>query len=138
MKILVTGGAGYIGSHTVVELQNAGYDAVVVDNLCNSSEKSLQRVEKITGRPVPFYRADILDRVALEKIFAQEKIDAVIHFAGLKAVGESVQKPWEYYENNISGTLTLVDVMRKHGVKNIIFSSSATVYGKPAFVPITE
>lgn len=138
MKILVTGGAGYIGSHTVVELQNAGYDAVVVDNLSNSSEKSLQRVEKITSKPVPFYKADVLDRAALEEIFAKEKIDAVIHFAGLKAVGESVQKPWEYYENNISGTLTLVDVMRKHGVKNIIFSSSATVYGNPAFVPITE
>ena len=138
MKILVTGGAGYIGSHTVVELQNAGYDAVVVDNLSNSSEKSLQRVEKITGRTVPFYKADILDRAAMEEIFSKEKIDAVIHFAGLKAVGESVRRPWEYYENNISGTLTLVDVMRKHGVKNIIFSSSATVYGNPTFVPITE
>ena len=103
MKILVTGGAGYIGSHTVVELQNAGYDVVVVDNLSNSSEKSLQRVEKITGKAVPFYKVDILDRAALEKIFDTEKIDAVIHFAGLKAVGESVQKPWEYYENNISG-----------------------------------
>lgn len=138
MAILVTGGAGYIGSHTVVELQNAGYDVVVVDNLANSSEKSLQRVEKITGKPVKFYKADILDREALEKIFAQEDIDSCIHFAGLKAVGESVQKPWEYYENNIAGTLTLVDVMRKHGVKNIIFSSSATVYGDPAMIPITE
>ncbi len=138
MKILVTGGAGYIGSHTVVELQNAGYEAVVLDNLSNSSEKVLGRVEKLTGKAVPFYKADILDRAALEKIFDEEKPDAVIHFAGLKAVGESVQKPWEYYENNISGTLTLVDVMRKHGVKNIIFSSSATVYGDPAFVPITE
>ena len=123
MAILVTGGAGYIGSHTVVELQNAGYEVVVVDNLSNSSEKSLERVEKITGKPVKFYKADILDREALEKIFAQEKIDSCIHFAGLKAVGESVQKPWEYYENNIAGTLTLVDVMRKNGVKNIIFSS---------------
>ena len=138
MKILVTGGAGYIGSHTVVELQQAGYDVVVLDNLCNSSEKSLKRVEAITGRTGPFYKADILDRDALEDIFTRESIDAVIHFAGLKAVGESVQKPWEYYENNISGTLTLVDVMRKHGVRNIIFSSSATVYGDPAFIPITE
>ncbi|MBO4290880.1 MAG: UDP-glucose 4-epimerase GalE [Lachnospiraceae bacterium] len=138
MKILVTGGAGYIGSHTVVELQNAGYDVVVLDNLSNSSEKSLQRVEKITGKKVPFYQADIRDRAALEKIFEAETIDSVIHFAGLKAVGESVAKPWEYYENNIGGTLTLTDVMRKHGVKNIIFSSSATVYGDPAIIPITE
>ncbi len=138
MAILVTGGAGYIGSHTVVELQTAGYDVVVLDNLSNSSEKSLQRVEKITGKPVTFYKADILDRDALNAVFEKESIDSCIHFAGLKAVGESVQKPWEYYENNIAGTLTLVDVMRKHGVKNINFSSSATVYGDPAFVPITE
>ena len=138
MAILVTGGAGYIGSHTVVELQSAGYDVVVVDNLSNSSEKSLERVEKITGKPVKFYKADILDRAALNEIFEKESIDSCIHFAGLKAVGESVEKPWEYYENNIAGTLTLVDVMRKHGVKNIIFSSSATVYGDPAFIPITE
>ena len=138
MAILVTGGAGYIGSHTVVELQNAGYDVVVLDNLSNASEKSLKRVEKITGKPVTFYKADILDREALNEIFEKEEIDSCIHFAGLKAVGESVAKPWEYYENNIAGTLTLVDVMRKHGVKNIIFSSSATVYGDPAFVPITE
>ena len=138
MKILVTGGAGFIGSHTVVELQNAGYDAVVLDNLSNSSEKSLERVEKITGKKVPFYKADILDREALNEIFDKENIDAVIHFAGLKAVGESVAMPWEYYENNIAGTLTLIDVMRKHGVKNIIFSSSATVYGDPAIIPITE
>ena len=138
MAILVTGGAGFIGSHTVVELQNAGYEVVVLDNLSNASEKSLERVEQITGKPVKFYKADILDREALNKIFDQEQIDSCIHFAGLKAVGESVQKPWEYYENNISGTLTLVDVMRKHNVKNIIFSSSATVYGDPAFVPITE
>ena len=137
MNILVTGGAGYIGSHTVVELQNSGYDVTVIDNLSNSSEKSLERVEKITGKKVPFYKADILDRDALEEIFSKQKFDAVIHFA-LKAVGESVRKPWEYYENNIAGTLTLVDVMRKHGCKNIIFSSSATVYGNPAFVPITE
>lgn len=138
MRILVTGGAGFIGSHTVVELLQAGHEAVVLDNLSNSSEKSLQRVEAITGKAIPFYKADILDRQALEEIFTREQIDAVIHFAGLKAVGESVQKPWEYYENNIAGTLTLVDVMRKHGVKNIIFSSSATVYGNPAFMPITE
>lgn len=138
MTILVTGGAGYIGSHTVVELQGAGYDVVVVDNLANASEKVIDRVENITGKKVPFYKADIRDRDALEEIFTKEKVDAVIHFAGLKAVGESVAKPWEYYENNISGTLTLVDVMRRHNVKNIIFSSSATVYGDPAFVPITE
>lgn len=137
-SILVTGGAGFIGSHTVVELQQAGRDVVVLDNLCNSSEKSLERVEAITGKKVPFYKADILDRAALEEIFTKEDISAVIHFAGLKAVGESVEKPWEYYENNIAGTLTLVDVMRKHNCKNIIFSSSATVYGNPAFIPITE
>ncbi len=138
MAILVTGGSGYIGSHTVVELQNAGYEVVVSDNLSNSSEKSLKRVAQITGKPVCFYQADIRDRAAMEKIFTEQTIDSVIHFAGLKAVGESVAKPWEYYENNIGGTLTLVDVMRRHGVKNIIFSSSATVYGDPAFVPITE
>lgn len=138
MAILVTGGAGYIGSHTVIELQSAGYEVVVVDNLANSSKKSLQRVEQITGKPVTFYQADILDGEALEAIFQKEQIDSCIHFAGLKAVGESVAKPWEYYYNNISGTLVLLDVMRKHNVKNIIFSSSATVYGSPAFVPITE
>ena len=138
MSILVTGGAGFIGSHTVVELQAAGYEVVVMDNLSNSSKKSLERVSAITGKPVTFYEADILDREALEMIFSKEKITACIHFAGLKAVGESVAKPWEYYENNISGTLTLVDVMRKHGCKNIIFSSSATVYGDPAIIPITE
>ncbi len=138
MKILVTGGAGFIGSHTVVELQNAGYDVVVVDNLVNASAKVIGRVEAITGKKVPFYETDIRDREGLDKIFAEEKPDAVIHFAGLKAVGESVRLPWEYYENNIAGTLTLVDVMRKNNCKNIIFSSSATVYGDPAFVPITE
>ena len=138
MTILVTGGAGYIGSHTVIELQNAGYDVVVVDNLSNSSEKSLQRVEKITGKPVTFYKADILDRDALETVFEKESIDCCIHFAGLKAVGESVAKPMEYYENNISGTLNLCKAMRENGCKNIIFSSSATVYGEPAFIPITE
>ena len=138
MAILVTGGAGYIGSHTVVELQNAGYDVVVIDNLYNASEKVIGRVEAITGKKVPFYKVDIRDREGLEEVFSKEKIDSCIHFAGLKAVGESVQKPWEYYENNIGGTLVLVDVMRKHGVKNIIFSSSATVYGDPAEIPITE
>ena len=138
MAILVTGGAGYIGSHTVVELQNAGYDVVVLDNLSNASEKALDRVSKITVKPVKFYKADILDRDALNDIFDKETIESCIHFAGLKAVGESVVKPWEYYENNIAGTLTLVDVMRKHNVKNIIFSSSATVYGDPAQIPITE
>ena len=138
MAILVTGGAGYIGSHTVVELQNAGYDVVVIDNLCNSSEKALDRVSKITGKPVKFYKADILDREALNEVFDKEEIDSCIHFAGLKAVGESVAKPWEYYNNNIAGTLTLVDVMRQNGCKNIIFSSSATVYGDPAEIPITE
>lgn len=138
MAILVAGGAGYIGTHTVVELQDAGYEVVVVDNLYNSSEKALERVEKITGKPVKFYKADILDRDALNEIFEKEEIDSCIHFAGLKAVGESVAKPWEYYENNIAGTLTLVDVMRNHGVKNMIFSSSATIYGDPAVIPITE
>ena len=138
MAILVTGGAGFIGSHTVVELQNAGYEVVVVDNLSNSSEKSLKRVEEITGKPVKFYKADILDKPALEEIFQKESIDSCIHFAGLKAVGESVQKPWEYYHNNITGTLLLLDVMRKHNVKNIVFSSSATVYGSPEVVPVTE
>lgn len=138
MKILVTGGAGYIGSHTCVELLEAGYDVVVVDNLYNASEKSLERVKEITGKELAFYQADILDEEALDKIFEKEKVDAVIHFAGLKAVGESVAKPLEYYKNNITGTLILCDVMRKHNVKNIIFSSSATVYGDPAFIPITE
>ncbi len=138
MAILVTGGAGFIGSHTVVELQSAGYEVVVLDNLSNSSEKSLERVQQITGKPVKFYKTDILDREGLNEVFEKEQIDSCIHFAGLKAVGESVVKPWEYYENNIAGTLTLVDVMRKHDVKNIIFSSSATVYGDPAIIPITE
>lgn len=138
MAILVTGGAGYIGSHTCIELIDAGYDVVVVDNLCNSSEKSLERVAQITGKKVPFYQVDILDREGLEAVFQKESIDSVIHFAGLKAVGESVAKPLEYYHNNITGTLILCDVMRKAGVKNIIFSSSATVYGDPAFIPITE
>ena len=138
MAILVTGGAGYIGSHTVVELQNSGYDVVVLDNLSNSSEKALDRVSKITGKPVKFYKADILDREALDQIFDKEDIDSCIHFAGLKAVGESVEKPWEYYHNNLTGTLILVDVLKKYGAKNLIFSSSATVYGDPAQIPITE
>jgi len=138
MAILVTGGAGYIGSHTCVQLIEAGYDVVVVDNLCNSSKESLQRVAKIVGKEIPFYEADIRDAKALTEIFEKEEISAVIHFAGLKAVGESVAKPLEYYDNNIAGTLVLCDVMKKAGVKNIIFSSSATVYGDPAFIPITE
>lgn len=138
MAILVTGGAGYIGSHTCVELQNAGYEVVVLDNLSNASEKSLERVKAITGREVRFYKGDILDRAILEKIFKEQDIDSCIHFAGLKAVGESVAKPWEYYHNNITGTLVLVDVMRQHGCKNLIFSSSATVYGDPVQIPITE
>ena len=138
MAILVTGGAGFIGSHTCVELLNAGYEVVVLDNLVNASEKSLERVKAITGKEVTFYKGDILDRTILNEIFEKEKIDSCIHFAGLKAVGESVQKPWEYYNNNISGTLTLVDVMRQHNCKNIIFSSSATVYGDPAEIPITK
>ena len=138
MAILVTGGAGYIGSHTCVELLDAGYEVVVLDNLSNASEKSLERVEALTGKKVMFYKGDILDRDILNKIFAEQKIDSCIHFAGLKAVGESVSKPLEYYSNNISGSLVLFDEMRNHNVKNIIFSSSATVYGDPAFVPITE
>lgn len=138
MAILVTGGAGYIGSHTCVELLNSGYDVVVVDNLCNSSKKAIERVEKITGKSISFYEVNILDREALTEVFEKESIDSVINFAGLKAVGESVVKPLEYYHNNITGTLVLCDVMRSHGVKNIIFSSSATVYGDPAFIPITE
>lgn len=138
MAILVTGGAGYIGSHTCIELLNAGYEVVVADNLCNSCEESLKGVEEITGKTVKFYEADIRDKEAMNKIFDNEKIESVIHFAGLKAVGESVAKPLEYYDNNIAGTLVLCDVMRNHGVKNIVFSSSATVYGDPAIIPITE
>lgn len=138
MNILVTGGAGYIGTHTVIELLSAGHEVVVMDNLSNAKKTAIERVEDITGRNVPFYEVDIRDREGLEKIFRENKIDAVIHFAGLKAVGESVLKPWEYYENNIYGSLILVDVMRKHGVKKLIFSSSATVYGDPKEIPITE
>ena len=138
MAILVTGGAGYIGSHTCVELLNRGYEVVVIDNLYNSSEVALERVQEITGKSLKFYEGDVLNREDLDPIFENENIEAVINFAGLKAVGESVQKPWEYYHNNITGTLILTDVMRKHGCKNIIFSSSATVYGDPAEIPITE
>jgi len=138
MSILVTGGAGYIGSHTCVELLEAGYDVVVVDNLSNSSEISLERVEKITGKKAKFYKVDILDKEGLRKVFEKEKIDSVIHFAGLKAVGESVKLPMKYYRNNISGTLTLCEVMNEYNVKNIVFSSSATVYGDPATLPIKE
>ncbi|MFA9462884.1 MAG: UDP-glucose 4-epimerase GalE [Velocimicrobium sp.] len=138
MAILVTGGAGYIGSHTLIELLTAGYEVVVVDNLCNSSKEALTRVKKITGKEVTFYEADICDKEALEAIFLKEKIDSVIHFAGLKAVGESVKKPLLYYQNNISGTIILCEMMQKYNVKNIVFSSSATVYGAPKFVPITE
>ena len=138
MNVLVTGGAGYIGSHTCVELLNAGYGVVVMDNLYNASRKALERVEQITGKTLTFYETDMLDREGVRKIFAEQKIDAVIHFAGYKAVGESVQKPIEYYYNNIAGTLVLTDEMRKAGVKTIIFSSSATVYGDPAEIPITE
>ena len=138
MAILVTGGAGYIGSHTVVELQNAGYDVVVVDNLSNSSEKSLERVEKITGKRAAFYKADILDRKALNEIFEKEKIDSCIHFAGLKAVGESVAKPWEYYQNNITGTLNIMNAAVKHNCLKMIFSSSAATFGEPQYLPMDE
>ena len=138
MAILVTGGAGYIGSHTCVELLNRGYEVVVLDNLYNSSEKPLDRVKEITGKSVKFYQGDILNREDLEEVFEKENIENVIHFAGLKAVGESVAKPWEYYHNNITGTLLLCDVMRQHDCFNLIFSSSATVYGDPAEIPITE
>lgn len=138
MAILITGGAGYIGSHTCVELQNSGYDIVVVDNLSNSKKGVLSRIEAITGKPVRFYQADVLDREALREIFRKEKIEAVIHFAGLKAVGESVQIPLAYYENNISGTVVLCQVMEEFSVKKIVFSSSATVYGMSETMPLTE
>ena len=138
MNILLTGGAGYIGSHTIIELDKAGHSVVVVDNLVNSNPESLRRVSKIIGKEIPFYEVDVRDREKLSKVFDENKIDAVIHFAGLKAVGESVSKPLEYYHNNMTGTFILLDVMRQHGCKNIIFSSSATVYGDPAIIPITE
>ena len=136
--VLVTGGAGYIGSHTVVELIKSGHDVVVVDNLVNASEEAMRRVEKIAGRKIIFYKADVRDRAALELIFTAHEIDWVIHFAGLKAVGESVQKPIEYYDNNLMSTLVLVETMQKFGVKKIVFSSSATVYGDPAELPLKE
>jgi len=138
MRVLVTGGAGYIGSHTCVEMLGSGHDLVVVDNLCNSKEESLRRVRALAGRDFGFVQADLRDRAALDGIFAAQSIDAVIHFAGLKAVGESVQLPLEYYDNNVSGTITLCRAMAAAGVKNIVFSSSATVYGDPASVPIRE
>ena len=137
-NVLVTGGAGFIGSHTVVELLNGGFGVVVVDNLSNSCEESLARVEKITGKAVKFYKNDVRDRAALDKIFEENKIDWVIHFAGLKAVGESCEKPIEYYDNNLNGTLVLLQAMRAHGCKKIVFSSSATVYGDPEVLPLTE
>ena len=138
MKILVTGGAGYIGSHTCVELLNAGYEIVVLDNLYNASEKCLDAVKKLTGKDFPFYKVDLLDKEATEKVFAENKIDAVIHFAGLKAVGESTRIPLTYYDNNITGTLHLMQAMEKYDCNNIVFSSSATVYGDPERVPIVE
>jgi len=138
MAILVTGGAGYIGSHTVLELIRAGQDVVVVDNLSNSSEAGLRRVEELAGRSIPFHQVDIRDRAGLDGVFSAAPIESVIHFAGLKAVGESVAQPLRYYDNNINGTLVLLEAMRAARVKNLVFSSSATVYGDPASVPITE
>lgn len=138
MKILVTGGAGYIGSHTCVELLNEGFEVVVIDNFSNSKSSSLDAIKKITGKDFKFYEIDYLDKDALNKVFEENKIDAVINFAGFKAVGESVQKTIEYYTNNISGALNLLDVMRKHNVKKFVFSSSATVYGNPEKIPLTE
>ena len=138
MKVLVTGGAGFIGSHTVVELLDAGYEVVVVDNLSNASEESMRRVKEITGKSFDFYVADVRDRAKLEEIFSAHNVDWVIHFAGLKAVGESVQKPVLYYDNNLISTLVLLETMEKFGVRNFVFSSSATVYGEPERLPIDE
>ena len=138
MKILLTGGAGFIATHTCVELMAAGHDVVVVDNYVNSQPEALRRVEEIAGRPVKAYEADVCDRAAMDKIFSENRFDAVIHFAGLKAVGESVHKPLEYYRNNLDSTLTLCETMRRHGCKRIVFSSSATVYGVPDEVPLRE
>lgn len=138
MKILVTGGAGYIGSHTCVELLNAGYEVVILDNFYNSCPESLNRIKELTGKDFKFYECDIRDRAGLDKVFEENKIDAVIHFAGLKAVGESIQKPLEYYENNIGGTLVLCEAMRDAGCKNVVFSSSATVYGMNNPSPLKE
>ena len=138
MDILVTGGAGFIGSHTIIELISAGHSVIAVDNLSNSSPVALSRIEDITGKHIPFYNVDIRDRQGLENVLSENPCDCCIHFAGLKSVGESVSMPWEYYENNIYGTLVLVDALRKHGCKNMIFSSSATVYGDSAPVPVAE
>ena len=138
MKILVTGGAGYIGTHTCIELIKSGYKVVVVDNLCNSSSESLKRVESLTNSDIPFHKVDVRDKIALTRVFEQYSIDGVIHFAGLKAVGESVEKPIEYYDTNVSGTFILADVMREFNCKTFVFSSSATVYGDPHTVPIKE
>jgi UDP-glucose 4-epimerase len=138
MKVLVTGGAGYIGSHTCVEMLQAGMEPVVVDNLSNSKEEALRRVERITGKSLAFYRADIRDKAALREVFARHEVIAVVHFAGLKAVGESVAQPLRYYDNNVAGTVTLCEAMAEAGVKRIVFSSSATVYGDPHAVPIRE
>ena len=138
MRILVTGGTGFIGSHTCIELINAGYDVVIADNLYNSKALVVDRIEELAGKRPVFYEVDVTDKAAMNELFDKEKIDAVIHFAGYKAVGESTRKPIEYYHNNIESTLVLCDVMRNHGVKKIVFSSSATVYGDPAFIPITE
>jgi len=138
MKILITGGAGYIGSHTCIELIKAGYEVVVVDNLCNSSLESLKRVEKLVDSDIPFYREDVRNKVALKRVFEQHSIDGVIHFAGLKAVGESVERPIEYYDTNVGGSFVLAEVMREFDCKTFVFSSSATVYGDPHTVPIKE
>ncbi len=138
MNVLVTGGAGYIGSHTCVELLNEGYGVIVVDNLCNSNPESLNRVEELTGKKVKFYQGDVRDEALLQKIFAENEIACVIHFAGLKAVGESVEKPWEYYDNNLNSTLVLTKVMKQNHMKNIIFSSSATVYTADNEMPLRE
>ncbi|MEG1609084.1 MAG: SDR family NAD(P)-dependent oxidoreductase, partial [Clostridia bacterium] len=138
MSVLVTGGAGYIGSHTVIDLIANGFDVVVVDNLCNSKKVALERVEAICGKKIKFYQKDVCDKASMRKIFAKEAIDSVIHFAGLKAVGESCAKPLQYYQNNLVSTLTLVEVMKEFGCKNLVFSSSATVYGQPKSVPIRE
>jgi UDP-glucose 4-epimerase len=138
MRILVTGGAGYIGSHTSVDLLETGYDLTVIDNLANSKAEALQRVQRLTGKTLDFYQVDLLDTDALSAAFAAHPVDAVIHFAAYKAVGESVAKPLEYYQNNVAGTINLLDVMRKHNCKNLVYSSSCTVYGEPKVVPITE